>query len=57
MNEVSDWEQEIYQAWLKNHKKFKATAHEMDRNPEYIRQVVARVETKLRKKERSDLEG
>ena len=49
MNDVSEWEQGIYQAWLKNDKKFKETSRELGKTPEYIRQVVARVQTKLRK--------
>lgn len=49
MNDVLEWEQQIYQAWLKNQKRFKETSRELSKTPEYIRQVVARVETKLRK--------
>jgi len=54
MNDISDWEQEVYNAWLKNDRKFKETSRELGKTPEYIRQVVARVQTKLRKK--NDLE-
>lgn len=51
MNEVSDWEQQIYSTWLKNEKRFKETSRKLGKTPEYIRQVVARVQTKLRKLE------
>jgi DNA-directed RNA polymerase specialized sigma subunit len=49
MNDLSDLEQQIYSTWLKNDEKFKETSRELGKTPEYIRQVVARVKTKLSK--------
>jgi len=48
MNGIPKHQWLVYQEWYKQHCKFKPTAVALGKSREYVRQVVAKVETKLR---------